>query len=172
MEVNKSYGIHYEFHVQGSATEHQHVLPLAKILRSYVQQKFSLFTWEASWGRILTLDKLQRRGVPLVNKSFICHQYEVLVDHLRLHSNKMRVLRELLFSLSGATGIMSALVREMFLGWKVLLLSREIKKVQQVAPSCLFGIVLKAMNKICLQTKIFVYTKNQIFVSFFTLARD
>ena len=26
--------------------------------------------WEAAWGRISTLDMLQRRGVPLVNRSF------------------------------------------------------------------------------------------------------
>ena len=36
--------------------------PVKQILMAYVPSKVSFFTWEAAWGKVLTLDKLQRRG--------------------------------------------------------------------------------------------------------------
>ncbi|WJZ97788.1 hypothetical protein VitviT2T_016367, partial [Vitis vinifera] len=36
--------------------------PLKIIWNSCVQPKLSFFAWEASWGRVLTLDRLQKRG--------------------------------------------------------------------------------------------------------------
>ena len=36
-----------------------------------VLRKINFVTWETAWGRILTLDMLQRMGVPLV-KRFFC----------------------------------------------------------------------------------------------------
>ena len=36
--------------------------PLKIIWNSCVQPKLSFFVWEASWGRVLTLDPLQKRG--------------------------------------------------------------------------------------------------------------
>ena len=70
-----------------------------------IQPKISFFTWEVAWGRILTLDKLQRRGIYLVNRCFLCQEAEELVDHLLLHCSKTRVLWELLFPLFGVNWI-------------------------------------------------------------------
>ena len=36
--------------------------PSKSIWMSYAQPKISFFAWEASWGRVLTLDRLQKRG--------------------------------------------------------------------------------------------------------------
>ena len=36
--------------------------PSKIIWNSCVQPKLSIFAWEASWGRVLTLDRLQKRG--------------------------------------------------------------------------------------------------------------
>ena len=44
--------------------------PLKIIWNSCVQPKLSFFTWEASWGRVLTLDRLQKRGWALANRCF------------------------------------------------------------------------------------------------------
>ena len=41
--------------------------PSKIIWNSSVQPKLSFFTWEASWGKVLTLDWLQKRGWALVN---------------------------------------------------------------------------------------------------------
>ncbi|RVX14105.1 putative ribonuclease H protein [Vitis vinifera] len=44
--------------------------PSKIIWMSYAQPKISFFAWEASWGRVLTLDRLQKRGWALANSAF------------------------------------------------------------------------------------------------------
>ena len=34
------------------------------------------FTWEAIWGKILTIDQLQRRGFTPANRCYLCHESE------------------------------------------------------------------------------------------------
>ena len=46
--------------------------PSKIIWNSYVHPKLSFFAWEASWGKILTLDRLQKRGWALANRCFLC----------------------------------------------------------------------------------------------------
>ena len=101
-------------------------------------------------GVELTLDMLQRRGVPLVNGCFLCQQCEESANHLLLHYSITRILWELHFSLFGATWIMSGFVlalhgscRALFEIWfwagKALLLAREERKYgKQLLLAC-FG---------------------------------
>ncbi|WJZ95377.1 hypothetical protein VitviT2T_014152 [Vitis vinifera] len=44
--------------------------PSKIIWMSYAQPKISFFAWEASWGRVLTLDRLQKRGWALANRVY------------------------------------------------------------------------------------------------------
>ena len=37
-----------------------------------VLTKVSFFSWEATWGKVLTLDKLQRRGWHIPKRCFLC----------------------------------------------------------------------------------------------------
>ena len=46
--------------------------PSKIIWMSHAQPKISFFAWEASWGRVLTLDRLQKRGWALANRCFLC----------------------------------------------------------------------------------------------------
>lgn len=47
--------------------------------------KVRFFEWEAYWEKVLTLDRLQRRGWSLLNWCFIRKEDEELVDHILLH---------------------------------------------------------------------------------------
>ncbi|RVX16622.1 hypothetical protein CK203_006130 [Vitis vinifera] len=53
-------------------------VPSKIIWRSCAQPKISFFAWEASWGRVLTLDRLQKKGWVLANrlKRLFCGQEE------------------------------------------------------------------------------------------------
>jgi len=55
--------------------------PCQLIWRALVPVKVSFFVWEASHGKILTIDNLQRRGITLVNRCYMCKGDSELVDH-------------------------------------------------------------------------------------------
>ena len=44
--------------------------PCRSIWNPIVPLKLGFFAWEASWGKVLTLDQLKRRGIPRVNRCF------------------------------------------------------------------------------------------------------
>ena len=46
------------------------------------QLKWVVFSWEASWGKVLTLDYLKRRGRVLANRCFHCEEEEESIDPL------------------------------------------------------------------------------------------
>ncbi|RVW49973.1 hypothetical protein CK203_091800 [Vitis vinifera] len=47
-----------------------------------VPSKLAFFAWEATWGRVLTLDRLQKRGWQLPNRCYLCGIDEENVNHL------------------------------------------------------------------------------------------
>ncbi|WJZ90143.1 hypothetical protein VitviT2T_009309 [Vitis vinifera] len=58
------------------------VFPNRCIWMDKVPTKVSFFAWEATWGKILTLDRLQRRGWQLPNRCFLCGCEEENVNHI------------------------------------------------------------------------------------------
>ena len=54
--------------------------------------KWVFFAWVASWGKVLTLDQLKKRGWTLANRCFLCCAEEESIDHILIHCTKARVL--------------------------------------------------------------------------------
>ncbi|RVW12843.1 hypothetical protein CK203_114781 [Vitis vinifera] len=44
--------------------------------------------WEATWGRIMTLDQLKRRGWKIPNRCYMCKEEEEMIDYIHLYSLK------------------------------------------------------------------------------------
>ena len=109
--------------------------------------RFGFFAWEASWGRILTLDRLRRRGVPLVNRCFMCKREEESIDHLFLHCVTAGYLWQLFFSLFGLQRVMHSSVRLMLLSQSGIQVGKKQKKVWLAAPLCLFWIIWCERNQ-------------------------
>ena len=105
------------------------LFPTSIVWNAWVPPKVSFFAWEATWGKVLTLDQLQRRGWSLVNRSFLCYAHEESIDHILLHCEKARLLWELLFSLFRVCWAIHAFVRETLLGWHGLFIGRKRMKV-------------------------------------------
>ena len=61
------------------------------------------FAWEASWGKVLTLDQLKRRGRILANRCFLCEEEEETVEHLLVLCPKARMLWDLILVIVGVS---------------------------------------------------------------------
>ncbi|RVW40785.1 LINE-1 retrotransposable element ORF2 protein [Vitis vinifera] len=78
-----------------------------------VPTKVAFFAWEASWEKVLTLDKLQRRGWQFPNKCFLCGCEEENVNHILLHCTVVRALWEIVLALFGANWVFPEKVKDM-----------------------------------------------------------
>ena len=122
------------------------MFPYVGIWRASVPPKVAFFAWEASWGKILTLDQLQRRGYSLANRCFLCLTEAETVDHLLLHCVMTRTLWNLLFSLFGVEWVLSGTVKETLLGWHGAFVGKIRKKAWQMTPLYIFWSVWKERN--------------------------
>ena len=120
--------------------------PSKIIWNSCVQPKLSFFAWEASWGRVLTLDRLQKRGWALTNRCFLCQMCGELIDHLLLHCEKTREVWMLLLSFYGVSWVFPYLVKETFVGWRGSFVGKKRKVAWQLGPLCLLWVIWKARN--------------------------
>ena len=95
-----------------------HLFPSKLIWNSWVPTKVGFFACEASWGRILTLDQLKRRGRALANRCFPYEVEEETVEHLLLHCTKTKVLWNLSCHCWGVVGFPPHCERNSFiLAW-------------------------------------------------------
>ena len=124
------------------------LFPSGSIWKSSVPPKVAFFAWEASWGKVLNLDQLQRREHFLVNRCFLCLSKVEMIDHLLLHSAKTQVLWNHLFSLFGVSWILSCSIKETLLGWHGSFVGKARKKASQVPPLCIFWTMWKERNLI------------------------
>ena len=50
-----------------------------------------------SWGKVITLDKVKRRGRALANRCCLCEEDEETIDHLLIHGKMARMLWDIFF---------------------------------------------------------------------------
>ena len=64
--------------------------PSRSIWNPIVLPKIGFFAWEASWGKVFTLNQLKRIGV--TNKCFLYEEKEESIDHLLIHCPRAEML--------------------------------------------------------------------------------
>ena len=90
--------------------------PTSIIWSLCVPTKVGFFAWETSWGKVLTLDQLKKRGWTLINRCFLCCAKEESIDHILIHCTKARVLWGLLFALFEVMWVLPYSVKDTLLG--------------------------------------------------------
>ncbi|RVX16052.1 putative ribonuclease H protein [Vitis vinifera] len=124
------------------------LFPSSVIWNAKVQPKISFFAWEATWGKALTLDLVQKRGWVLANRCFMCLEKEETINHLLLHCSRTRALWDLLFALFGVSWVLPFSVRETLLSWNGFFMGKNRKKVWRVTPLHIFWTVWKERNRL------------------------
>ncbi|RVW76760.1 hypothetical protein CK203_050518 [Vitis vinifera] len=119
------------------------------IRREWHIPKVSFFGWEATWGKALTLDQLQKRGWPLANKCYLFQMHEESIDHILLHCAKTRTLWALFFTLFGVQWVLPASVKMTLLGWNRSFVGKERKEVWRADPLRIFWTVGKVKEQNC-----------------------
>ena len=69
-----------------------------------VPPTIGFFAWEATWGKVITLDQLKRHGMTFANRCFLCEEDEESIDHLLIHYKSAKMLWNLFCRLLGLAG--------------------------------------------------------------------
>ena len=102
-----------------------------------VQPKVGFFVREAMWGKALTLDQIQKRGLSLVNRCYLCQMHEESIDHIILHCLKTRALWEMFFTLFRVSCMLPSSVKSTFLGWIESFVGKKRKEVWRASLLCI-----------------------------------
>ena len=89
--------------------------PCRSIWNLIVPPKLGFFAWEASWDKVLTLDQLKRRGIPLVNMCFLCEENEETVDHLFIHCSRAKMLWDLFLAITDYNWVFPLTIRQVLI---------------------------------------------------------
>ncbi|RVW86894.1 hypothetical protein CK203_036033 [Vitis vinifera] len=113
--------------------------PSRSIWVARVPTKVAFFAWEATWGKVLTLDRLQRRGVQLPNCCFLCGCEEENVNHILIHCTVVRALWDIVFGLVDVKWVFPETVKEVLASWRGSFVGKKRKKIWDTIPLSLFG---------------------------------
>ena len=127
--------------------------PSRSIWNPIVPPKLGFFAWEASWGKVLTLDQLKRRGIPLVNRCFLCEENEETIDHLLIHCARAKMLWDLLLAITEDNWVFPRTVRQLLLAWQSASVGKKRKRVWMTAPLCLFWTLRLERNRVVFENE-------------------
>ncbi|RVW22247.1 LINE-1 reverse transcriptase-like [Vitis vinifera] len=122
--------------------------PNRRIWMDKVPTKVSFFAWEAAWGKILTLDKLQKRGWQLPNRCNLCGCEEENANHILLHCTVVKTIWEITLVIFGVQWVFPESVIEVLLSWRGSFVGKKRKKIWKSIPLCIFWTVWKERNRI------------------------
>ena len=121
--------------------------PCRSIWNPILPPKLGFFAWEASWAKVLTLDQLKRRGIPLANVCFLCEDDEETIDHLLIHCSRAKMLWDLFLAIVDSSWMFPLTVHQFLLTWQSANVRKKHKRVWMAASLCLFWTLWKERNR-------------------------
>ena len=103
-----------------------------------VPTKVAFFAWEATWEKVLTLDRLQKRGLQLPNCCFLCDCEKENVNHILIHCIVVRVLWDIVFVLVDVKWVFPETVKKVLISWRDPFVGKKRKKVWKLISLCIF----------------------------------
>ena len=128
--------------------------PWRSIWNPIVPPKLGFFAWKASWGKVLTLDQLKRKGIPLVNRCSLCEENEETIDHLLIHCSRAKLLWDLLLAITNLHWVFPCTVRQLLLAWQSANIGKKRKRVWMAAPLCIFWTLWMERNRVVFENEV------------------
>jgi hypothetical protein len=88
--------------------------PWKGIWRTKAPPRVAFFAWMVARSKIPTIENLQRRGMIVTNRCWLCESNGESMDHLLLHCRVANALWNVIFSRFGLCWVMPGSVRELF----------------------------------------------------------
>ena len=83
-----------------------------------VPTKSAFYAWKAVWGKVLTLEKLQRRGWQLPYHCYLCGCAEDSINHILLHCFVVSSCWDIIFAIVGVHWVFPKTVKEAIISWR------------------------------------------------------
>ena len=99
-------------------------------------------------GKLLTLDRLQKRELQLPNCCFLCGCEEENVNHILIHCIVVRVLWDIVLRLVDVKWVFPETVKEVLISWRGPFVGKKRKKIWKSIPLYIFGTVWKERNRL------------------------
>ena len=128
--------------------------PYHLVWNPIVPPKIRVFAWEATWGKVLTLDQLKRRGMAFANRYFLCEEDEETIDHLLIHCKSAKILSNLFLSIVGTSWVFPHSVLHTLLAWQGAAMGKKRKKIWIATPLCLFWTLWRARNRLVFENEV------------------
>ena len=97
--------------------------PSPSVWNSVIPSKIIFFTWEASWGKVITLDQFN-----LANRCCLCEEDEETIDHLLIHCKIVRMLWDLFLTIVGTSWVFPHSVLHTLSAWQGAPVGKKRKK--------------------------------------------
>ena len=91
--------------------------PFCLVWNIVIPKKISFFAWDASWGKVITLDQLKRHGRALANRCCPCEEDEETIDHMLVHFKIARMLWDIFLTIVRTSWAFSHFVLHTLLAW-------------------------------------------------------
>ena len=117
-----------------------------------IPKRVAFFMWTAAHGRILTLDNLILRGLPLVNRCCMCCCNKETVDHLLLHCPVAHSLWVRMLQVFGIQWVMPGSMESLVSCWSFWL-GKFSSNIWNMVPGCLMWVVWMERNRHSFEAK-------------------
>ena len=130
---------------------HSGNFPWKKIWKYKMPPRVSFLVWTASWGKVLTLDNLRRRGFCLAGRCFMCKCDDETVEHLFVHCEVARALWLGVLGYVCVSWVLPRKVEDVLRSWHRKLRDKDSQLLWGLIPSCIFWCVWEERNGRCFQ---------------------
>ena len=115
---------------------------------SCVPPKVGFFAREAWWGKVLTTERLKKRGFQLANRCPLCEKAEEKLEDLLIHCPSIWGLWVALISIPGLDWACPHLVKDFLMGWTLFPIRKKARNPWMAASTSLLWAIWKERNRV------------------------